>query len=158
MCGRSSLDAVARALKGRRVRGEARVAAALLASLPERLRAEQRVFAATGGLHGCALFDYEGRLLASREDVGRHNGVDKLVGRALLDGALPWSDRVLVLSGRAGFELVQKAAMAGCSVVAAVGAPSSLAVELATETGMTLAGFVSATRLNAYAGSERLLL
>ena len=158
LCGRSSLEAVARALRGRRVQGEDRVAAALLASLPECLRAEQRVFAATGGLHGCALFDYQGRLLASREDVGRHNGVDKLVGRALLDGTLPWSDRVLVLSGRAGFELVQKAAMAGCSVVAAVGAPSSLAVELAAETGMTLAGFVSPTRLNAYAGSERLMM
>ena len=156
LCGRSSLEAVARALHGRRVQGEGRVAAALLASLPERLRAEQRVFAATGGLHGCALFDYAGRLLAGREDVGRHNAVDKLVGRALLDGTLPWTDRVLMLSGRAGFELVQKAAMAGCSVVAAVGAPSSLAVELASDTGMTLAGFVSAVRLNVYTGSERL--
>ena len=156
LCGRSSLEAVARALQGRRVQGEGRVAAALLASLPQRLRAEQHVFAATGGLHGCALFDYEGRLLAGREDVGRHNGVDKLVGRALLDGTLPWTDRVLMLSGRAGFELVQKAAMAGCSVIAAVGAPSSLAVELAAETGMTLVGFVSAARLNAYTGSERL--
>jgi len=157
LCGRSSLEAVARALRGRRVQGEARVAAALLASLPGRLRTEQRVFAATGGLHGCALFDYEGRLLGSREDVGRHNAVDKLVGRALFDGTLPWTDRVLMLSGRAGFELVQKAAMAGCSVVAAVGAPSSLAVELAIETGMTLAGFVSPARLNAYSGSERLV-
>jgi FdhD protein len=156
LCGRSSLEAVARALKGRRVAGGGRIAAALLATLPERLRAEQRVFAATGGLHGCALFDYQGRLLATREDVGRHNGVDKLVGHALRGGTLPWTDRVLMLSGRAGFELVQKAAMAGCSVVAAVGAPSSLAVELAVATGMTLAGFVGATRLNAYAGSERI--
>ena len=156
LCGRSSLEAVARALRGRRVLGEARVAASLLASLPGLLRPEQRVFAATGGLHGCALFDYAGRLLASREDVGRHNGVDKLVGYALKEGTLPWTDRVLVLSGRAGFELVQKAAMAGCSMVAAVGAPSSLAVELAGETGMTLAGFVSATRLNAYTGVERI--
>ena len=156
LCGRSSLEAVARALRGRRVLGEARVGASLLASLPGLLRAEQAVFAATGGLHGCAMFDYAGRLLASREDVGRHNGVDKLVGHALEQGTLPWTDRVLVLSGRAGFELVQKAAMAGCSMVAAVGAPSSLAVELAGETGMTLAGFVSATRLNAYTGVERI--
>ena len=156
LCGRSSLEAVASALKGRRVAGERGVSADLLTGLPPLLRARQAVFDATGGLHGCGLFDAGGELLTVREDVGRHNAVDKVLGRAFLDGALPASDRILVLSGRAGFELIQKAVMAGVSVVAAVGAPTSLSVELARSAGQTLVGFLAANRLNVYAGGERL--
>ncbi len=158
LCGRSSLDAVAAALKGRRVEGERPIGGSTLTALPGLLRARQTVFQATGGLHGCALFDGGGQLLAVREDVGRHNAVDKLVGRAFLDDALPATDRILVLSGRAGFELIQKAVMAGISVVAAVGAPTSLAVELARTSGQTLVGFLSPDRFNVYAGASRILL
>lgn len=158
LCGRSSLEAVASALKGRRVAGEAVVAAELLTGLPPQLRARQTVFDATGGLHGCALFDSTGAWLGVHEDVGRHNAVDKVLGRAFLDGALPASDRILVLSGRAGFELIQKAVMAGVSVVAAVGAPTSLAVELARSAGQTLVGFLGANRLNVYSGAQRVRL
>lgn len=156
LCGRSSLDAVASALRGRVVQGNAPVSAATLTALPALLRARQTVFQSTGGLHGCAIATADGQLLAVREDVGRHNAVDKLVGRAFLDGALPATDRILVLSGRAGFELVQKAVMAGISVVAAVGAPTSLAVELARVSGQTLVGFLGPERLNVYAHGARL--
>ena len=156
LCGRSSLEAVASALKGRRVTGELVVGADLLATLPLLLRARQSVFDATGGLHGCGLFDAEGRLLAVREDVGRHNAVDKLIGRTFQDAGLPATERILVLSGRAGFELIQKAVMAGVSVVAAVGAPTSLSVELARSAGQTLVGFLGPNRLNVYSCSERI--
>lgn len=156
LCGRSSLEAVASALKGRRVEGSAPVSTRLLHALPERLRDQQAVFATTGGLHGCALFDATGTLLGVREDVGRHNAVDKLVGRAFLDEALPGSDRILVLSGRAGFELVQKAVMAGISTVAAVGAPTSLAIDLARSANQTLVGFLGRERMNVYSGADRL--
>ncbi len=158
LCGRSSLDAVAAALKGRYVVGEARIRADLLTTLPPLLRARQSVFESTGGLHGCGMFDVSGQLLCVREDVGRHNAVDKVLGRAFLDGSLPASDRILVLSGRAGFELIQKAVMAGVSVVAAVGAPTSLAIELARVADQTLVGFLSASRLNVYASAGRLQL
>jgi len=158
LCGRSSLDAVVAALKGRYVAGDERIGAELLTALPSRLRTRQTVFETTGGLHGCGLFDTTGRLLTVREDVGRHNAVDKVLGRAFLDGVLPASDRILVLSGRAGFELIQKAVMAGVSVVAAVGAPTSLAVELARTADQTLIGFLGANRLNVYASARRLLL
>jgi FdhD protein len=156
LCGRSSLEAVASALKGRRVSGQFVVSAELLTSLAPKLRAEQAVFDATGGLHGCAMFDPQGNLLAVREDVGRHNAVDKLLGRAFLDRQLPATERILVLSGRAGFELIQKAVMAGVSVVAAVGAPTSLSVELARSAGQTLVGFLGANRMNVYAAPERI--
>ncbi len=156
LCGRSSLDAVSRALRGRTVLGDVLFSAPMLTRLPALLRARQSVFETTGGLHGCGLFDQEGRLLASREDVGRHNAVDKLLGRGFQDGELPATNRILVLSGRAGFELIQKSVMAGVSVVAAVGAPTSLAIELARQAGQTLIGFLSSQRMNIYAGSERI--
>jgi FdhD protein len=126
---------------------------ALLAGLPDRLR--QPAFAQTGGLHATGLFDPQGELLVVREDVGRHNAMDKVVGRALLDGLLPLHDRVLCVSGRLSFELVQKTAVAGAPILVGVGAPTSLAVELAADRGLTLCGFARRGRLNVYTGGER---
>ncbi|MFB7650741.1 MULTISPECIES: formate dehydrogenase accessory sulfurtransferase FdhD [unclassified Streptomyces] len=159
LCGKASLDAV---------RTTARwpiadtppvlVTPELLADLPDRLRASQRVFDRTGGLHAAALFTEDGELVDVREDVGRHNAVDKLVGRALQNGDLPLSRSVLLVSGRASFELAQKAVMAGIPVLAAVSAPSSLAVDLAAETGLTLVGFLRGSSMNVYAGEDRVAL
>ncbi len=131
------------------------VSAQLLCNLPKRLRAAQPLFEMTGGLHGCGLFDQEGNLLELCEDVGRHNALDKLIGRLLKRQALPATDRILVLSGRASFELIQKALFAGIPMVAAVGAPSSLAISLAEESGMTLVGFLKADRFNIYTLADR---
>lgn len=131
-----------------------RLPASLLASLPSRL--SQPAFELTGGLHATGLFDTEGRLLCVREDVGRHNAMDKAIGWALGEGRLPLRDTVAVVSGRLSFELVQKAAMAGCPILVAVGAPSSLAIELAKTLEMTLCGFVREEGLNLYCGPERL--
>src|SRR5439155_21911094 len=133
-----------------------RITEALAASLPERLRADQAAFAATGGLHATGLFNSNGELLCLREDVGRHNAMDKVIGWAFRAGGLPLADNVLCVSGRLSFELVQKAAVAGCPIMVAVGAPSSLAVELARDRGITLCGFVRGGSLNVYSEPWRL--
>ncbi len=125
--------------------------------LPDKLRAHQATFQNTGGIHATALFDLEGNILMVREDVGRHNAFDKMVGAALKENILPLNQHIVLLSGRASFELVQKAAMSGVKMLAAVGAPSSLAVETADEFGMTLIGFLKQDRLNIYSGKERVL-
>lgn len=155
VCGTSSLEEV-RVASPYDVAGDpVRVDAGTLAALPDTLREAQAVFERTGGLHAAGLFTAEGELLCVREDVGRHNAVDKVVGSALREGRLPLSGLVLQVSGRASFELVQKAAVAGVPVLSAVSAPSSLAADLADELGLTLAGFVRAGGLNLYARPER---
>ncbi|WP_159944038.1 MULTISPECIES: formate dehydrogenase accessory sulfurtransferase FdhD [unclassified Nocardiopsis] len=157
LCGKASLDAV-RTQARWPVDGDGpRVGADVLAVLPDRLREAQRVFDRTGGLHAAGLFTPGGELLALREDVGRHNAVDKLIGWALRSDRLPLRETVLMVSGRASFELVQKAWMAGVPMMAAVSAPSSLAVDLAAEAGMTLVGFLRGTSMNVYAGRHRVL-
>jgi FdhD protein len=148
VCGKGALEAVA--VEAPRVDSGLRVDTRVVAALPERLRGAQAAFAATGGLHATGLFTAEGELLCVREDVGRHNAMDKVVGWAFGEGRLPLADAVLCVSGRLSFELVQKAAVAGCPVLVAVGAPSSLAVELATDRGVTLCGFVRDGKLNVY--------
>ncbi|MFI9564762.1 formate dehydrogenase accessory sulfurtransferase FdhD [Streptomyces rishiriensis] len=157
LCGKASLDAVRTTARWPIADAPPlRIAPELLASLPDRLRAAQQVFDRTGGLHAAALFSEDGELLDVREDVGRHNAVDKLVGRALQNADLPLSRTILLVSGRASFELVQKAVMAGLPLLAAVSAPSSLAVDLAAETGLTLVGFLRGTSMNVYAGGSRI--
>ena len=152
VCGKGALEQVA--VDAPTVAGSLTpVARGFLAELPERLA--QPAFERSGGLHATGLFDPAGELLLAREDVGRHNAMDKVVGRALLDGALPLSDRILCVSGRLSFELVQKAAVAGAPVLVGVGAPSSLAIELAADRGMTLCGFARGGSVNVYAGADR---
>lgn len=157
VCGKASVDALVAAGCSAPPRDAPKIPAAVLQRLPEALRLTQAVFDRTGGLHAAGLFDPAGALLAVREDVGRHNAVDKLIGRQLLDARLPLSDSILMVSGRVSFELVQKALMAGIPALAAVGAPSSLAVETALRFGMTLAGFVRDGRFNVYAGEDRIV-
>ncbi len=156
VCGKTSIDAVKYYTGGRIIEGLVKVDPSLLSSLPEKLRTEQNVFEFTGGLHAAALFDKEGNLILVREDVGRHNATDKLIGAAAASGLLPLHQYILLLSGRAGFELIQKAAMAGVGIVAAVGAPTGLAVNMAEEAGITLVGFLRDKRFNIYTVSERI--
>lgn len=154
VCGKNTVEAACARLP-QVARDGFSMTAETLYRLPGLLRASQRVFDATGGLHAAALFDAQGQLLALREDVGRHNAVDRLVGRALLDGELPLAGRALMVSGRLSYEIVLKALAAGIPLVAAVSAPSSLAVDLAQSGGVTLAGFVRGERLNVYTWPER---
>ncbi|MFI9102386.1 formate dehydrogenase accessory sulfurtransferase FdhD [Streptomyces fildesensis] len=159
LCGKASLDAVrTNALWKIDDTPPVRIGTDLLAVLPDRLRAAQQVFERTGGLHAAALFTADGEMVDVREDVGRHNAVDKLVGRALQQDLLPLSESILLVSGRASFELAQKAVMAGIPVLAAVSAPSSLAVDLAAESGLTLVGFLRGSSMNVYAGEHRIVL
>jgi FdhD protein len=158
VCGKAALDMVQVTPNHLLRPGLPVVNAQDLLQWPELLRQSQSLFARTGGIHAAALFTAQGQLLYLREDVGRHNAVDKVVGAALQDQQLPLHDMVLLVSGRAGFELVQKALVAGIPFMAAVGAPSSLAVDLAEEQGMTLVGFLRDGRFNVYVGQDRLVL
>jgi FdhD protein len=155
VCGKSSLEALS--LRGiETIETELRVAPATITSLPERLRAAQGIFEKTGGLHAAALFDRAGNLIALREDVGRHNALDKLIGWALLERRLPLAEHIVVVSGRASYELVQKALAARIPFLCAVSAPSSLAVDLANAFGLTLIGFLRGSRFNIYANASRI--
>ena len=154
ICGKQSIEAVRAAAAP--VPDGPRVSSATVCALPDALRARQRVFDRTGGLHAAALFTPAGDMVELREDIGRHNAVDKVVGAAALAGDLPLHDRVLMVSGRAGFEIVQKAAVAGIPVLAAVSAPSSLAADAAERLGMTLVGFLRDDGFNVYCGAERI--
>ena len=155
VCGKASIDAVSTSAGERRITSDLIVREPVLRGLPDKLRAAQAGFAETGGMHAVGLFTAEGELLASREDVGRHNAMDKLVGASLLAGELPWRDRIVLLSGRASFELLQKAMMAGAPLVAAIGAPSTLAVELAESAGITLVAFLRPGGCNVYCNPWR---
>ena len=155
VCGKGALEAVA--VEAQRVESRLRLPLSLVVSLPERLRESQAACAATGGLHATGLFSAAGEPVCVREDVGRHNALDKVVGWAFREGRLPLADAVLCVSGRLSFELVQKAAVAGCPVLVAVGAPSSLAIELAADRGVTLCGFVRGGSANVYTEAWRIL-
>jgi FdhD protein len=158
VCGKASIDSV-RTRSIFPCAGDATtIPAAILAALPDRLRAAQRTFDATGGLHAAGLFTPDGTLVVAREDVGRHNAVDKVVGAAVRDGKMPLAGHVLLVSGRASFELTQKASMAGIPVLAAVSAPSTLAAELADEIGMTLVGFLRGQTMNVYTRPDRITI
>jgi len=152
VCGKGSIEEVA--VDAPPAEPGPTVSRELLATLPEHLR--QPAFALTGGLHATGLFDPAGEAIVAREDVGRHNAMDKVIGRALIDGHLPLSGLILCVSGRIAFELVQKAAVAGCPVLVGAGAPTSLAIELASDRGMTLAGFARQGSVNVYSGAERI--
>jgi FdhD protein len=156
VCGKASIDAI-RTVHRMPIAEDVRVNQKVLASMPASLRKAQSGFDQTGGLHASAIFTADGRLIQLREDVGRHNALDKLIGWAMQSEQLPWSQKVLLLSGRASFELIQKAAATGVQIVAAVGAPSSLAVELAEEFGITLIGFLKEQSMNIYCGEHRVL-
>jgi FdhD protein len=156
VCGRRSIDELLQGVN--RLDGTGRVSRVVVSAIPDRLRAAQKTFNETGGLHAAGLFEGDGTLLSVAEDVGRHNAVDKVIGRELLAGRLPLSNRVLFVSGRTSFEIVQKAVVAGITVLASVSAPSSLAIELAREASLTLLGFVRDGTFNIYTGAERIAL
>lgn len=157
VCGKSSIEAIAAKSKYIPPAKSLTVVSHLIMGLQEKLLSVQSAFEITGGLHACALFNPDGRYLYHSEDVGRHNALDKLIGHALMAGRLPLDEHILLLSGRASFELVQKASMAGIPIIAAVGAPSSLAVDLALANGLTLAGFVKKSGFNIYSGNQRIV-
>ncbi|WP_395310845.1 formate dehydrogenase accessory sulfurtransferase FdhD [Mycobacterium sp. AMU20-3851] len=156
VCGKASLDAVQTISKHAPGDDPVVVDAGTLSALPDKLRDRQKLFAATGGLHGAALFDAQGTALVVREDIGRHNAVDKVIGWALESGRVPLGGTILLVSGRASFELTQKAVMAGIPVLAAVSAPSSLAVDLAAQSGLTLVAFLRGTSMNVYTRPDRI--
>jgi FdhD protein len=158
VCGKASIDAVRTKTSYEPGGDTTPIRPEVLVGLPDTLRAAQKVFEKTGGLHAAGLFTADGELRCLREDVGRHNAVDKVMGWALREGLLPLSGHVLMVSGRASFELVQKALMAGLPALAAVSAPSTLAAELAAESGMTLVGFLRGETMNVYTGAERIVL
>ena len=155
ICGKASIEAIAREFPP--INSKLKIPGDLLLDLPARLSAEQKTFQLTGGLHACALFENEGTLLAIREDVGRHNALDKLIGYALFENRLPLEKQILLLSGRVSFEMVQKALAAGIAIIAAISAPTSLAVEFARTNNQTLVGFLRGAEMNIYAGAERIL-
>ncbi len=157
VCGKSSIEAIATGASVLEQKDSPKVSAEIIHQLPAKLSRYQTVFEQTGGLHAAALFDVDGNLTALKEDVGRHNAVDKLIGEQFLANNIPLPNKILFLSGRASFELVQKAVMAQIPIIAAVGAPSSLAVEAATNFGVTLLGFVRDNRFNVYTGNERII-
>jgi len=157
VCGKTSIEAVHAAVRWPVAHDDVKVSASTLFALPDRMREAQRIFAKTGGLHAAALFTADGELVCLREDVGRHNAVDKVLGWALRAGRLPLREHVLAVSGRASFELVQKAVAGGIPVLTAVSAPSSLAVSLAAESGLTLVGFLRGRTANVYCGAERVI-
>ncbi len=158
VCGKTGIDAIKTTSLYKNDTDEICVQADLFYRLEDVLRRQQAVFESTGGLHASALFDLDGNFIMLREDVGRHNALDKVIGAAFLNDQLPLSNAILLLSGRASFELVQKAAMAGIKIIAAVGAPSSLAVQMAKEAGITLIGFLRNQRFNIYSGGHRIRL
>jgi FdhD protein len=158
VCGKASIDAVRTFIPLQKNQTIFKVTSSTLVQLPDKLRSQQAVFESTGGLHASALFDASGNLIYLREDVGRHNALDKLIGLVIQTDVKLFGKSVLLLSGRTSFELVQKAAMAGINCIAAVGAPSSLAVELAAENNITLVGFLRNHRFNIYTGKERIII
>jgi FdhD protein len=157
VCGTTGLDAAIARAAATRVAPSGAIELSLLLDLPERMRAAQSKFGGTGGIHASALFDFQGNMISVAEDVGRHNAFDKLVGENLLAGRLPLHEHIILLSGRASFELVQKALRTGVSILAAIGAPSSLAVNLGLASGLTLIGFIREKHCNVYSGAQRLI-
>lgn len=158
ICGKASIEAIHTVSQYTKIKGNFKIAAEIIYGLPPQLKKQQKVFEDTGGIHAAALFDIAGNFLSLKEDAGRHNALDKVIGAAFLKNKLPLQNRILFLSGRASFELMQKAAMAGIRLVVAVGAPSSLAVEMAQESDITLIGFLRDRRFNIYSGKQRIIL
>ena len=156
ICGKASIDAIRTASQYGQVKNNSLIPVVVFYSLQNELKKQQKVFEDTGGIHASALFDPDGNFIMLREDVGRHNALDKIIGAAMLNNQLPLNNCILLLSGRASFELVQKAVMAGIKIIASVGAPSSLAVEMATENDVTLIGFLKEDRFNIYSAKERI--